>query len=44
MARAYRCGDYTMKQIGEYFGVHYATASRAIRRQELRGNVSECKT
>ena len=27
-------GVYTMKQIAEYFGVHYATVSRAIRRQE----------
>ena len=44
MAQAYRCGDYTMKQIGEYFGVHYATVSRAIRRQEKRDSVSGCKT
>lgn len=33
MAAAYRSGDYTMKQIAEHFGVHYATVSRAIRRQ-----------
>jgi REP element-mobilizing transposase RayT len=33
MAAAYGSGDYTMKQIAEYFGVHYATVSRAVRRQ-----------
>lgn len=33
MAAAYRSGDYTMKQIAEHFGVHYATVSRTIRRQ-----------
>ena len=29
MAAAYRSGDYSMKAIAEYFGVHYATVSRA---------------
>ncbi|HYW77202.1 MAG TPA: transposase [Gammaproteobacteria bacterium] len=33
MAAAYHSGDYTMKQIADYFGVHYATVSRAVRRE-----------
>ena len=35
MARAYRSGAYTMKAIGEHFGVHYMTVSRVMRRAEL---------
>lgn len=34
MATAYRSGHYTMQQIADYFGVHYATVSRAVRRYE----------
>ena len=34
MARAYRSGNYTMKEIGDFFGVHYMTVSRAIRKFE----------
>ena len=34
MAIAYQSGDYTMKQIGEWFGVHYATVSRAVKKYE----------
>jgi len=34
MARAYLAGDYTLKAIGEYFNVHYATVSRAVREIE----------
>ncbi|WJW75450.1 transposase [Thiohalobacter sp. IOR34] len=34
MARAYLSGAYTMKAIGEFFGVHYMTVSRAVRRFE----------
>lgn len=30
MAEAYGTGNYTMQQIADYFGVHYATVSRAI--------------
>jgi putative transposase len=30
MVEAYRSGDYTMKEIAEYFKVHYSTVSRAI--------------
>ncbi|WP_026596318.1 transposase [Methylohalobius crimeensis] len=35
MARAYLSGAYTMAEIGAYFGVHYMTVSRAVRRFEL---------
>ena len=31
MAKAYATGAYTMKEIGDFFGVHYMTVSRAIR-------------
>jgi REP element-mobilizing transposase RayT len=30
MARAYLSGAYTMKEIGDFFGVHYMTVSRAV--------------
>ena len=40
MAAAYRSGGYSMKEIGDAFGVHYATVSRAVRRSE----VLDCKT
>lgn len=32
MAKAYLSGHYTMKQIGLFFGVHYATVSRAVKK------------
>lgn len=32
MARAYRSGAYTMKQIASFFSVHYMTVSRAVRK------------
>lgn len=31
MAQAYRSGGYSMKEIADYFGVHYSTVSRAVR-------------
>ena len=31
IASAYRSGGYTMKEIGEYFGVHYSTVSGIIK-------------
>lgn len=31
MALAYLSGDYTMKELAEFFGVHYSTVSRAVR-------------
>jgi len=34
MAQAYLSGAYTMAEIGRYFGVHYMTVSRAVRRFE----------
>ncbi len=38
MAQAYLSGAYTMAEIGEYFGVHYMTVSRAVRRIEAESN------
>lgn len=34
MAAAYATGDYTMREIAEFFDVHYATVSRAVRHKE----------
>ncbi len=34
MAQAYASGLYTMRAIGEFFGVHYMTVSRAVRKFE----------
>ena len=34
MAQAYLDGCYTMKEIAAHFGVHYATVSRAVKREE----------
>jgi Arc/MetJ family transcription regulator len=34
MAKAYLSGAYTMAEIGQYFGVHYMTVSRAVRKLE----------
>ena len=34
MARAYLSGAYTMSVIGEHFGLHYMTVSRAVRQFE----------
>lgn len=36
MAQAYLSGHYTLGQVGEYFGVSYATVSRAVKRAEKR--------
>lgn len=47
MAMAFHSGDYTLKAIGDYFGVHYTTVSRAVRVYEtskertLKGNSDE---
>lgn len=32
IAAAYASGGYMLKQIGEYFGLHYAQVSRIVRR------------
>ena len=34
MANAFKTGAYTMREIADYFGVHYMTVSRAVRRYE----------
>lgn len=34
MTRAYATGAYTLAEIAQVFGVHYATVSRAVRRHE----------
>ena len=34
MAKAFQTGVYTMQEIADYFGVHYSTVSRAVRRRE----------
>jgi len=36
---AYVSGGYTMKEIGEYFGLHYSRISRLVR-----GSLSKRKT
>ncbi|MBX9868677.1 MAG: transposase [Burkholderiaceae bacterium] len=35
MAAAFASGDYTLQKIAEYFGVHYSTVSRAVKRSEV---------
>jgi putative transposase len=39
MAVAYLSGDYSMKTIAEYFGVHYATVSRSVGKYEQQDEV-----
>jgi REP element-mobilizing transposase RayT len=34
MAAAFATGNYTLREIAEYFGVHYSTVSRAIKKIE----------
>lgn len=41
MACAYGSGAYTMREIADYFGVHYMTVSRAVRWHEPR-SVLDC--
>ncbi|MCK9605913.1 MAG: transposase [Methylomonas sp.] len=36
MQKAYATGDYTMQQIADAFGVHYATVSRAVNSHSLK--------
>ena len=42
MAKAYLSGDFSMKEIADFFDVHYATVSRAVKRFEK--GMQECKT
>ena len=44
MARAYLSGAYTMSEIGDHFGVHYMTVSRAVRGFEGKLKLYECET
>lgn len=41
MARAYRSGAYTMREIADHFSVHYMTVSRVVGRFE---RLPECET
>jgi len=34
MAKAYTSGHYTMKEIADWFDVHYSTVSRAVKEFE----------
>jgi len=34
ISTAYRSGGYTLKQIGDYFGLHYSTVSGIVRDQK----------
>jgi len=34
ISKAYLTGDYTLKEIGEYFGYHYSTISRIVKGYE----------
>lgn len=40
IASAYASGDYSMKAIADWFGLHYSTVSRVVRKTEMR----DCKT
>lgn len=42
IATAYRRFGYTLREIGDFLGCHYATISRALRREEAA--LPECKT
>lgn len=43
MVRAYLSGAYTMAEIGRYFGLHYMTVSRSVRKFEtLQKEMLEC--
>ncbi|SDW86580.1 helix-turn-helix domain-containing protein [Nitrosomonas communis] len=43
MAQAYLSGHYTLVQVGEYFGVSYATVSRALKQLERESKNVKCK-
>lgn len=43
MVQAYWSGHYTLTQVGEHFGVSYATVSRAVKRAEGRRRNAKCK-
>jgi len=39
MARAFQTGVYSMQEIADYFGAHYSTVSRAVRRLEAEQSI-----
>ena len=43
LSQAYWSGHYTLAQVGEYFGVSYATVSRAVKQAENRKGDVKCK-
>jgi len=43
MAQAYGSGHYTLAQVGEHFGVSYATVSRAVKQAEKGMGDVKCK-
>ena len=43
MAHAYLSGGYTLSQVGEHFGVSYATVSRAVKQTEKESIDVKCK-
>ena len=42
ISTAYATGDYTMQEIAMFFGVHYATVSRAVKKHGA--SMQDCKT
>ena len=44
IASAYATGDFTLQQIAEYFGLHYTTVSRIIKREEQSVGMLKGKT
>jgi DNA-directed RNA polymerase specialized sigma subunit len=36
LAKAYLAGHYTLKEVGQYFGVSYATVSRTVKEIECK--------
>ncbi|MBE3065994.1 MAG: hypothetical protein IMZ73_00995 [Chloroflexi bacterium] len=42
MVTVYATGDYTMQEIAKFFGVHYATVSRAVKKHGA--TMRDCKT
>lgn len=44
IAPAYGSGGYTMRDIGDYFGVHYSGVSRIVRAAERAGLPAKRKT
>jgi len=36
IVQAYLSGGYTLKALGDYFGKHYSTISRIVKKEELK--------